>query len=58
MIGLKDTVLDLIKNNSIHETLLHENKELRIQINKQSQQISDMIPRIGNHATIKQRFNI
>lgn len=59
MIGLKDIVLDLIKkNNSIHETLLHENKELRNQINKQSQQISDMIPRIGNHATIKQRFNI
>ena len=58
-VNLKDIVIDLVKkNNTIHETLLHENRELRNQISIQSQQISDMIPRIGNNATIKQRFNI
>tara|TARA_B100000902_G_scaffold399910_1_gene473533 strand:- start:1804 stop:2703 length:900 start_codon:yes stop_codon:yes gene_type:complete len=44
---------DVIKNN-----LLRENKELRSQIDIQNKQITELLPKIGNNNTVKQRFNI
>ncbi len=47
------------ENNDIRSTLLRENQELRNQLNEQSKQITELIPRIGNNnSTVKQKFNI
>ena len=48
----------LNENNDIKENLLRENKELRSQIEIQNQQITELLPKIGNNNTVKQRFNI
>ena len=58
---MKDVVIKLItENNDIKNTLIKENEELRKQLKVQSEQITDMIPRIGNNNcnNIKQKFNI
>ena len=45
-------------NNVIKENLLRENRELRSQIDAQNKQITELLPKIGNNNTVKQRFNI
>ena len=37
---------------------MRENRELRSQIDIQNQQITELLPKIGNNNTVKQRFNI
>lgn len=52
-------IIQLINdNNEIKENLLRENRELRSQIQEQSKQITELLPKIGNNNTVKQRFNI
>ncbi len=52
-------IIQLINdNNEIKENLLRENRELRSQIQDQNKQITELLPKIGNNNTIKQRFNI
>lgn len=52
-------IIQLINdNNEIKENLLRENRELRSQIHDQNKQITELLPKIGNNNTIKQRFNI
>ena len=56
-----DLVLKLInENNTIKDTLLRENVELQKQIKKQSEQITDLIPKVGNfnNNNIRQKFNV
>jgi hypothetical protein len=61
---MKDLVFKLInENQELKNTLLKENFELRNQLKEQSQQITQLIPKVGNnHNTInshnKQKFNI
>lgn len=45
-------------NNVIKENLLRENRELRSQIDIQNKQITELLPKVGNNNTVKQRFNI
>jgi len=52
-------IIQLINdNNEIKENLLRENRELRSQIQEQNKQITELLPKIGNNNTVKQRFNI
>lgn len=52
-------IIQLINdNNEIKENLLRENRELRSQIQDQNKQITELLPKIGNNNTVKQRFNI
>jgi hypothetical protein len=61
---MKDLVFKLInENQDLKNTLLKENLELRNQLKEQSQQITQLIPKVGNnHNTInshnKNKFNI
>ena len=61
---MKDLVFKLInENQDLKNTLLKENFELRNQLKEQSQQITQLIPKVGNnHNTInshnKNKFNI
>jgi hypothetical protein len=61
---MKDLVFKLInENQDLKNTLLKENFELRNQLKEQSQQITHLIPKVGNnHNTInsnnKNKFNI
>ena len=45
-------------NNVVKDNLLRENRELRSQIDIQNKQITELLPKIGNNNTVKQRFNI
>lgn len=52
-------IIQLINdNNQIKDNLLRENRELRSQIQEQNKQITELLPKIGNNNTVKQRFNI
>ena len=52
-------IIQLINdNNEIKDNLLRENRELRSQIQEQNKQITELLPKIGNNNTVKQRFNI
>ena len=44
--------------NDIICKLLNDNKEMRSIIMKQQEQISELIPKVGNNNTINQKFNI
>lgn len=45
-------------NDKLKDNLMRENRELRSQIDIQNQQITELLPKIGNNNTVKQRFNI
>ena len=61
---LKDIVCKLMsENQDIKDCLMKENQELKRQLHEKDNQISNLIPRVGNNNTntntnIKQRFNI
>ena len=65
-INLQELVVNLFKeNNEIKDLLLKENKELKQQIKmqnnrlqKQQDQITELIPKIGNNNIINNKFNI
>ncbi len=49
----------ITENNAIKENLIRENNELRLQMKEQNQQITELLPKIGNNNNnVKQRFNI
>ena len=58
--NMKELIVKIMKDNSEKmDFLMNENKELRTQINEQNQQITELIPKVGNNNNnLKQKFNI
>ena len=57
---MKELIVKIMKDNSQKmDFLMNENKELRTQIKEQNQQITELIPKVGNNNNnLKQKFNI
>ena len=57
---IKELIVKIMKDNSEKMNfLMNENKELRSQIKEQNEQITELIPKVGNNNNnLKQRFNI
>jgi len=56
---VKDMIIKMMKTQEVQSVLLKENQELRKQLQEQSNQITELIPKVGvNNNTINQRFNI
>jgi|TARA_B100001093_G_C26763667_1_gene986880 hypothetical protein len=57
---MKELIVKIMKDNSEKmDFLMNENKELRTQIKEQNQQITELIPKVGNNNNnLKQKFNI
>ncbi|ALH22928.1 MIGE-like protein [Chrysochromulina ericina virus CeV-01B] len=57
---LKSLIIKIMTDNSEKMNfLMNENKELRNQLKEQNQQITELIPKVGNNNnTLKQKFNI
>ena len=57
---LKSLIIKIMTDNSEKMNfLMNENKELRNQLKRQNQQITELIPKVGNNNnTLKQKFNI
>ena len=57
---MKELIVKIMKDNSEKmDFLMNENKELRSQIKEQNQQITELIPKVGNNNNnLKQKFNI
>ena len=58
---MKALIVKIMKDNSEKMNfLINENKELRTQIKEQNQQITELIPKVGNNNNnnLKQKFNI
>ena len=58
--NMKELIVKIMKDNSEKmDFLMNENKELRSQIKEQNQQITELIPKVGNNNNnLKQKFNI
>jgi hypothetical protein len=56
---LKSLIIKIMTDNSEKMNfLMNENKELRNQLKRQNQQITELIPKVGNNNNNKNKFNI